>query len=322
MNYIGSKKFLLDFIDTTITENIGEIQDLVFCDLFAGTGCVSEHFKSKVKKIIANDIEPYAYTMIYNKIKNSTSYDLSKIENTYEAKEGFIYKHYAKERTYFSKDNAKKIDGIREWIEQSFTCKDINQDEYYFCLASLLYSADRIANTTGVYGSFLKQLKFMAKTQMKLLAHDFEPNDKANEVYQEDANSLIKKIKGDILYLDPPYNHRQYGLNYHILNTIVNFKEFKPHGIGGFDTYYRSIYCQKNNVAKALEDLICDAKFKYIFLSYSDDGILDKIAIENIMKKYGSYTRKEFLHKRYRTNKKSKKGQVVEYLHVLEKNEL
>ena len=315
MNYIGSKKHLLDFIETTVKQEVGKLDDKVFCDIFAGTGTVGAHFKTKVAKIIANDIEPYAYSIIYNKIKNSSIYDLDGL--VYEPKEGFIYDNYALKRSYFSKNNAKKIDGIRQAIS---TCKDLSEEKYHFYLASLLFSADRVANTTGVYGSFLKKLKFMAKSEMKFLPHEFEVTKNRHEVYNENANELIKKLKGDILYLDPPYNHRQYGLNYHILNTIAQNRKFIPRGKSGFDDYIRSDYCKKTRVKESLEELISNAKFKYIFLSYSDDGILDKITIQKIMSKYGSYSLKEYNHSRYRTSKKSKKGHVVEHLHVVIKD--
>ena len=67
---------------------------------------------------------------------------------------------------------------------------------------------------------------------------------------------LIKKIKGDILYLDPPYNHRQYGANYHILNTIAKYDKFIPKGKTGLRDYVRSDYCKKATVAESFEDLI------------------------------------------------------------------
>lgn len=313
MNYIGSKKHLLDFIESTILNEVGSFNDKVFCDLFAGTGLVGEHFKNKVKKVIANDIEPYAYVLIYNSLLNTTQFDFKKVN--YRAKKGFIYEEYAKERSYFSEENAQIIDGIRHWIEKS----SLSKNEYNFYLASLIYSADRVANTTGTYGSYLKNMKFMAKTKLKYLPHKFVVNHKDHEVYNEDANILIKKIEGDILYLDPPYNHRQYGLNYHILNTIVQNKIFKPRGKSGFDDYIRSDYCKKTEVKNAFEDIIKNAKFKYVFLSYSDDGILDKNIIELIMCKYGNYKKVKCLHSRLRVNQKSKKGQVTEYIHILEK---
>jgi len=311
MNYIGSKKYLLDFIGNTIEKEVNSLEDKVMCDLFAGTGVVGEYFKNKVKKVISNDIEPYAYTIIYNKIKNSTKFSLKKIE--FSPKKGFIYEHYAVKRNYFTKENAQIIDGIREWIEKT----ELSEDEYHFYLASLIFSADRVANTTGVYGYFLKNTKFMAKTKLKILPHEFISSNNEHEVYNKDANELIKYIKGDILYLDPPYNHRQYGLNYHILNTIVKNKEFNPRGKSGFDNYLRSDYCKKTKVEKVFENLIEKAKFKYIFLSYSSDGILDKETIKIIMSKYGEYKKIQCMHPRLRVNKKSKNGQVVEYLHIL-----
>lgn len=317
MNYIGSKKFLLDFIENSIVKITGDINDKIFCDLFAGTGVVSAHFKNKVKQVLANDIEPYSYVLVRNKIQNKKRCALDKI--VFEPFEGFICKEYALKRSYFSKENAKTIDGFRIAIEKNF---DKNDDEYYFALASLIYSADRVANTTGVYGSYLKKLKYMAKTKMKILPYDFEVSKNEHKVYNEDANQLIKSICGDILYLDPPYNHRQYGLNYHILNTIVDYKEFDVLGKSGLRDYYRSDYCKVNQAKFALENLIKNAQFKYIFLSYSDDGILDKITIEKIFTKFGKYTRFTKPHPRLRVSKNSKKGEVIEYLHVLEKNGL
>ena len=52
MNYIGSKYSMLDFIESTIKEIIGNnLTDLIFCDMFAGTGIVGRNFKTKVCKV-------------------------------------------------------------------------------------------------------------------------------------------------------------------------------------------------------------------------------------------------------------------------------
>ncbi len=105
----------------------------------------------------------------------------------------------------------------------------------------------------------------MAKGKMKLLPHVFEYSKNKHCVYNKDANELIKILKVIFYILILPYNHRQYGLNYHILNTIVKNDIFEPRGKSGFDEYIRSDYCKINKVKKALESLIRDAKFKYIF---------------------------------------------------------
>ena len=74
-------------------------------------------------------------------------------------------------------------------------------------------------------------------------------------------------------------------------------------------------------MAKEFEDLIRNAKFKYIFLSYNDEGIMDFKEIEEIMKRYGEYKRYECNHKRYKAskNKEVEKKTTIEYLHALKK---
>ena len=62
-------------------------------------------------------------------------------------------------------------------------------------------------------------------------------NFKDNECYNENANTLIKKIKGDILYLDPPYNSRQYLPNYHLLETVAKYDNPKIKGKTGIREY-------------------------------------------------------------------------------------
>ena len=145
--------------------------------------------------------------------------------NSIEGKSGFVSEEYSEngksERLYFSEDNGKKIDAIRQEIEKWKSSQKINENQYYFLLCSLLEAADKVANTASVYGAFLKQIKKSAQKKLELVPSNFEITENQHEVYNEDANELIKKIEGDILYLDPPYNARQYGANYHLLNTIA-----------------------------------------------------------------------------------------------------
>jgi adenine-specific DNA-methyltransferase len=127
---------------------------------------------------------------------------------------GFIYRNYClgggSGRQYFSDYNGKKIDTIRQCIEKWRSIGRINDNLYYFLLTSLLESADKLANTASVYGAFLKHLKRTAQKEIVLTPAEFETNDNIHDVYNEESNTLIKKIEGDILYLDPPYNDRQF----------------------------------------------------------------------------------------------------------------
>jgi adenine-specific DNA-methyltransferase len=56
----------------------------------------------------------------------------------------------------------------------------------------------------------LKKLKKLAQNLMFLKPADFFLNDNEHIVYNSDINELIKNTSHDVVYLDPPYNHRQY----------------------------------------------------------------------------------------------------------------
>ena len=333
MNYIGSKLKLSKFIKTTIYSVVGsDLSNKIFCDIFAGTGIIARNFKNEVKSVISNDLEYYSYVLNKNYIENNKEI---KDKNNYldtlniiKPKEGFIYNNYclgnSSERQYFSDENGKKIDAIRIQINKWKKNKEINTDLYYFLLACLLESADKVANTASVYGAFLKHLKPTAQKKLIIKAADFSLDNNKHQVYNKDSNLLIKKIEGDILYLDPPYNARQYGANYHILNTIALYDDFIPKGKTGLRKYNKSKYCSKPNVKIAFEELIKNAKFEYIFLSYNNEGLMSVKDLENIMSKYGKYELRKIEYQRFRADKEEnrnhKTNKTLEYLHILKKN--
>lgn len=331
MNYIGSKYKLSDFISSSVKSIVGEdLSDKIFCDLFAGTGVVGRNFKKEVKKVISNDMEFYSYVLNKNYIENHEFLDNEiyiKELNETNGEEGFIFNEYSENgkanRLYFSEHNGKKIDAIRTKIELWKTEKKISSALYYFLLASLLESADKVANTASVYGAFLKKIKKTAQKELILEPAVFEINSHSHEVYNEDSNLLIKKIEGDILYLDPPYNAREYGANYHLLNTIAKYDHFTPKGKTGLRDYSKSAFCKKKEVEKSFDDLIKNANFKYIFLSYNNEGIMSSETIKKILSNYGKYDLLTTEYQRFRADKKEnrnhKASSTTEYLHILEK---
>lgn len=333
MNYIGSKlKLCQDFLPNTIKKVCGsDLSRKTFCDIFAGTGIVARTFKSKVKKVIANDVEYYSFVLNRNYIGNCEAIEnkaelIEELNNATLIEDGFIYKNYciggSGKRVYFSDYNGKKIDTIRTKIEEWKSTQKISSDAYYFLLCSLLESADKCANTASVYGAYLKKLKATAKKNLILEAAEYEVTENECEVFQADANALIKKIEGDILYLDPPYNARQYGANYHLLNTIARYKEFEPRGKTGLPEYYRSKYCSKFTVLKEFEELIKNAHFKYIFLSYNNEGLMTTNDIKAILSRYGAYDLVKTEYQRFKadSSRYNKADNTVEYVHILVKN--
>ena len=200
----------------------------------------------------------------------------------------------------------------------------INENLYYFLLASLLESADKVANTASVYGAYLKNLKKSAQKELILEPAYFELNDNKHQVFNTDSNELIKQISGDILYLDPPYNARQYVANYHLLNTIAKYDSFIPKGKTGLRKYTKSKYCSKNVVNQEFEKLVKNASFKYIFLSYNNEGLMSVSDVQSTMSKYGKYDLAEIDYQRFKAdkteNRNHKTDSTKEYLHILVKD--
>lgn len=224
-------------------------------------------------------------------------------------------------RQYFSDYNGAKIDAIRLKIKQWHKEEKISSQAYFHLIASLLESADKVANTASVYGAFLKHLKKSAQKPLALTPAIFECNAHSHQVFNEDSNTLIHGIKGDILYLDPPYNAREYGANYHLLNTIALYDDFIPKGKTGLREYEKSNWCKKAKVANELETLIKNANFEWIFLSYNDEGLLSLEQIAEIFKKYGKYSFVTQKHQRFKADSKriQKQDSTLEYLHILQK---
>ena len=296
-------------------------------DIFAGTGIVGKTFKTSVKKVISNDVEYYSYVLNKNYIENHRPLDnknelLDELNSLPLISDGFIYSNYCLggngERQYFSDNNGKKIDTIRTTIENWKTEGRISNNMYYFLLCSLLECADKVANTASVYGAYLKNLKKSAQKELVLEPAEYEINENENKVLNKDANELIKEIEGDILYLDPPYNARQYGANYHMLNTIAEYKPFVPSGKTGLRQYSRSKYCSASFVKDEFDSLLKNAKFKYIFLSYNNEGLMPVDDIKAIMSKYGKYDLAQTNYQRFKadSNRLNKANSTVEYLHI------
>ncbi|GAB7140497.1 DNA adenine methylase [Deferribacterales bacterium RsTz2092] len=334
MNYIGSKHSLLDFLERGIL-TIASDACHTFCDLFAGTGAVGRHFKTKGFSVIANDLQYYGYVLNKHYIGNHRPLEFANLDEVpnpttesvcaylskLPAQHGFIYNNYAGNsgRLYFSDENAGKCDSIREKIEKWHKNNKITDGEYYFLITSLLEQIDKHANTASVYGAFLKKLKSSAQRVFSLVPSPLLINAQEHKVYNKDANVLVREIETDILYLDPPYNERQYASNYHLLETIARYDSPAIKGKTGLRNYdeQKSDYCRRSDVKGAFADLIKNARAKYIFLSYNNEGLLSLGDIRDIMSsrgEYGFFTQ-EYSRFKADANRDYTANKTTEYLH-------
>ena len=304
MRFIGNKTNLLDEIKKVIDENCSDGSQ-IFCDIFSGTGSVSRFFKPYYK-IISNDIMYFSYMLTAATIENNNVPTFEKLrqngindpfsyleENiTDETTVGFVEKAYSPNgeagRMYFTPENAHKIDSIRMTIETWRNNGWLSASEYKYLIAALIEAVPFVSNITGTYGAYLKSWDKRSFKPLGLVKLSVSDNEQRNICYNEDANELIQKISGDILYIDPPYNARQYLPNYHVLETIAKYDNPNLSGVTGVRPYDRekSNYCIKRKVRESFEELIKNADFRHIVISYSDDGLLSEDELIEILKTY------------------------------------
>ena len=341
--FIGSKFPLLTKIYTELAKRNLINKGNIFFDAFSGSAIIGAFFK-KDFKIVSCDNLYFSYilqnTLIvlneipaFEKLRKTINVqdidDICTYLNSLPGKEGFIYKNYTPasrelcgfERKYFSISNGKKIDAIRIQLETWHRNNIINKHEFYYLLTCLLFAVQKVANIAGTYGAFNK---FWDKRALKPLVLKpiipIHSNFKHKAIYN-DIFKVIDFIEGDISYLDPPYNSRQYIANYHLLETIAKYDFPKIKGVSGIRNYSldeKSPFCSKKKAKSSLLNLCRRLKFNYVVISYNNEGILSIKDIEEILlnSSFRDIDLVKFPHRRFNSNRKGEKQKVYELLFI------
>lgn len=376
--YIGNKRKLLPLIRQAIEIALDQgsvrgttlrdggsagspCEAAVFCDLFAGSGVVSRLAKTMGFRVIANDWEPYSEFI--NKAYIATNSPplfagLGGMENAFAAlnslpgERGYIATHYCpaddenydteRERMFFTQQNGRRIDAMREQIAAWRRSGAIDPTEEAVLLAPLIYQVSYCSNTSGVFKGFHKGWGGSTRTAwyrirsfLTVRPPAFFDNGLENTVTREDALHLAGRIECDIAYIDPPYNQHQYGANYHLLNTVALWD--KPpisrfiSGNGARDkaairndwrTLRRSPYCYKSTALEAFRELLGRVRARCVLVSYSTDGIIDAGELLRSLAECGSLRVVRRHYKRYRVSSQrpSPRPHTVEFVAIVDTN--
>lgn len=352
MRFIGNKENLVDKIYQIMQSK--DIKGDSFFDFFAGTSSVSVFFKKRNYQIYSSDILYFSYVLqrayIVNNQEPNFANLLKQINiksnlllasslmlvveylNQIDPVEGFIYQNYTpggtsglkQPRMYFSDENGKIIDAIRQQIEKWKIEKLINENEYFVLLACLIETCPFYANITGVYAAFQKNWDVRATKKLILRPIEIVVNKKENFSYNENSINLVGKIRADIFYLDPPYNQRQYAPNYHLLETIAKYDNPEIKGVTGLRNYenQKSNFCNTISALNELSIIAKEADCKTMILSYNSEGIMPSDKILTTLANYGKVELVEFQYLRFKSNNngdsKTKKH-IQEQLYILSK---
>ncbi|QNV38854.1 DNA adenine methylase [Rothia terrae] len=267
--YIGSKAKLANWIVEKIQE---ETEGDSFLDLFGGTGIVTKSVLPFFEKVAINDFL-YSNNIIYKAFFGPENYNYQKLLDimqsfqslkTRSVDDEYFSKSYGGK--YFSFHDAEIIGEIRQSIENN---KKINDREKSILIASLIYSADKVSNTVGHYEAYRKNQNIPDRFKFELI----KPVDSENKeisIYREDANTLVRNTSADIVFVDPPYNSRQYSRFYHLLEVLTKWEKPQLTGVAMKPPVENiSEYC-KTSAPEAFDDLVKNISAKYIVVTYNN----------------------------------------------------
>ncbi|MCD8206929.1 MAG: DNA adenine methylase [Bacteroidales bacterium] len=327
--YIGCKQKLNDFIYDSIIE-VYPKNDGVFADIFAGTGAVGYFFARHGYKTILNDTL-YSNVVAYRAWMGEGDIDVEKIAivmaelNALSAEaleDNYFSDVYGGK--YFSVNDAKKAGYIRDYIEKN--PDSFNEREQAYMISSLIYAVDKIANTVGHFESYL--LKKPEDRGVTLGRLDIDDKIVPADIYNIDANELVRKIKCDIAYIDPPYNARQYVNFYHVLENLARWNkptEFEGNSMKFKRNELKSDYC-RSKAPKLMEDLVSNLDCSLIAVSYNNTykaGSMSSVntvtpdQLTDILSQKGRVTVKESDYKAFNAGKTELTGHK-ELLYICE----
>lgn len=358
ITYMGNKRKLLSNINTVVDEiqDILKKDNLIIGDGFSGSGITSRLFKTKANKLYVNDIAGYSKTLNNCYLSTPNNETIKKIHkyidkaneianNNNDTKEPWISKHWSpnddnnikeNERAYFTNNNGKRIDKIRDYIEK------IPENIRDYIKAPLLVESSIHNNTNGQFSAFYKDGsigKYGGKksTDIKRITKSielpypiFNKNNCDVEVSQSDTNNWVQNIpEVDIMYYDPPYNKHPYNIYYFLLDIINNWDktiDIPNTNRGQPNERVKSSYNSSIHAESALINLLKNTKATYIILSYNDGGIISIPRLDEILKKYKDVNKIPINHKVYNrlkgiSNYKREKDytDVKEFLYVIKK---
>ena len=284
MRYIGNKTRLLPFI-LRVLKTRGLTGGTVH-DAFAGTASVGRALKTHGWRVHSSDLllSSYVFQRAYI-VAGEADRSVGKLARELSglpAKEGFITRHFSPvgQRMYFSAENAARIDAAREELERWREQGEVGDDAYYILLAAIIEGADRVANTAGVYASFMKRWQPNSRRRFEVKPEAPAPGHPGGTAYLMDAAAAAKKIgEVDLIYIDPPYNSRQYVAYYHIPEIIARGWTNSAPAVRGkvgllAGKEGRSDWSHGRRVQKLFSGLLTATRARHALVSFNSEGHL------------------------------------------------
>ena len=300
IKYIGSKRALLPQICAAVAAlqpNGGTI-----LDLFSGTARVGHALKKMGYFVIANDYLHFPYVLARCYVQADRNRWLREARELIrelahvKPEPGFFTETYCIKARYFHPKNGARIEAIRNRIASLKLPGDLEA----IALTALLEAADRVDSTVGVQMAYLKQWAPRALQDLELRVPELVCGQ--GLALRMDALEAASHVKGDVAYLDPPYNQHSYLGNYHVWETLVRWDRPKVYGVAQKRVdckLVKSAFNSRLGIRRALRELVLRVQARALVVSFNDEGFLSPQEIEKILGLRGYVGVLEIPYKRY-----------------------
>lgn len=277
IKYLGSKRRLVPTLVSMAT-SIGGSTAL---DLFSGTARVAMALKHSGMRVTAVDSATYAQVLAETYVATDASqvdtYELAEVLASLDqlpGRAGYVTDVFCERARYFHPDNGRRIDAIRDAIEEHWSGSPL----YPVLLTSLLEAADRVDSTTGLQMAYLKRWAPRALRPLELRVPALVAGP--GEAVLGDASVLAGQLGSfDVAYLDPPYNQHRYFGNYHVWETLVRWDAPEHYGIACKrvdcrDDETASRFNRRRDMPVALASVIAEVDASLLLVSYNNESWL------------------------------------------------
>jgi adenine-specific DNA-methyltransferase len=336
--YIGNKTSILNPLLEILCRNAHP--GAVFADPMCGTASVSSALAEQGYKVVAADILtfPTYHAQVRLGMPNPPDFkglalsysEVIKCLNSQEGEEGYFTREYSEEgnpangsppRKYLTKVNAMWVDAVTIILNRWNDSGEITKEENCLLRHDLIMAVNRVANIAGTYGHFRSSFSDASRKSINLTESVFNSwASNSHQVLCGPSEEVVPKIKANYLYLDPPYKKRQYAANYHLLETIALGDFPEPVGKSGLRDWWPnySNFCSKRKIENAFTSTLKNHQFDRIFVSYSEDGLIPKKQMLEILSDFGIVTFHEIAHKRFKSNKSKLENEFNEFVFEVE----
>ncbi|AXA75063.1 hypothetical protein CE206_00680 [Achromobacter xylosoxidans] len=288
--YFGSKHSSASHVALLATSGFSGV---TAADAFGGLGTIGAVLKGSGFKVTTCDVlklpNAFQHARIvcqsrphFSRLRNAmgfkTGEELLAYLNSRCAAQSWLVSEFSTQRQFFTRDNAIRIAGawhaIKRWNDEGI----LTESERKYLLASFLNSMDPCANTAGTYYAHLKHWHRKALRPFEMKWIPVQTGVAGSRALVGDALSCLRGKSFDLLYLDPPYNRRDYSRYYHLPESLASLQRpsTNPESASGVPLQLldASPLIRKSAEATYLRELISSVRWKRLVVQYCEGSLI------------------------------------------------